>query len=808
MTDFQNQIRSLAFRAVVLLAFIILAGRLWNLQVSQGAFYAERADQNRFRNAPIPASRGIMYDRDGNLLVRNRALYNVQIIPNFLPEDTTAEARIYARLSELLNLPITTQIEPSAGYNNGHFQAITHHQYNRQLNRQIVNPRSRRYINVPQGIRDAVQANRFIAPFRPITIAEDVDPFIISMLEEERINLPGVFIEIESIRDYAYSQLLGPIIGYTGPIPAEQLPDYEEDGYQLTDVIGLTGLEIEYEALMRGTKGLENIEIDATGQKVRTIELLEAAIPGNNLKLSLDMDLQQATADALQEMMDEVESNQGVAIAMNPNTGEILAMVSLPSYDNNLFSRGISPRELALLSEDPWTPLINHAISGFYPPGSTFKIVPAAGSLQERTVQPNTIFYDEGTLYLPNQFAPDNRNLDQPFFCWLRSGHEEVNAVLALTYSCNVYYYQIAGGYYPEEYEGLGLERLVDYALMFGYGAPTGIDLPAEGAGLIPDARWKRLNHAERWLTGDTYNMSVGQGFVLATPLQVLNSFAAIANGGTLYKPYLVQEVLDPAGQVLARREPEPIQTLQLDTQFERLIQQGLRGVVMDENGTAFDDFDVPGLDAAGKTGTAEFCDEYPQCIDRNGRVQTKHAWFASYAPTNAPEIVTVVFVYGGGEGSATAVPVTSKILRHYFGLQNEDEDDGTNDDERLTDEDGRSPSRTFAARFLGSDRWLQPDGFVYGTASVSGFVFGVNHQGLEGVTIEILADGQLYDQVVSGEIGQFRYDELNVDLAENWQFRLAGYTTESLLDLKIANGLRYLVEFEQLSNKTEGNVG
>ena len=290
------------------------------------------------------------------------------------------------------------------GKNNGYFHAINHHQYTRPLNRQIVNPRSRQYANAPLGIRDAINQDRVFAPFKPVIIAEDVDPEIVALLEEERISLPGVLIEISPNRDYIHAEMTSQILGYTGPIPAERFDELQLQGYGLTDIIGLAGLEVEYEDWLRGIKGLENIEVDVTGQKIRTVSKNVEARPGHNLRLSLDMELQQVATEALQEEMGRVNASQGVAIAMNPQNGEILAMVTLPSFDNNLFARGISPRELSLLSEDKWTPLVNHATAGLYPPGSVFKIIPAAGALQERTVRPETIFFDSGVLLLPNQF--------------------------------------------------------------------------------------------------------------------------------------------------------------------------------------------------------------------------------------------------------------------------------------------------------------------------------------------------------------------------------------------------------------------
>ncbi len=789
MTDFQIRLRGYLFRSMVLVAFIVLATQLWNLQVVQSETYRALADANRFRWNQVPASRGVIYDRTGDLLVRNRPTYNVVIIPAYLPEDATAEAKIFARLSELLNLPITTQIEPVVGYNNGYFQAITHHQFNRQLPRQIVNPRSRQLARAPLGIRDAVNQNRILAPFLPVIIARDVDPIIAAKIEEERIKMPGVLIDIAPTREYLYSELVSHLLGYVGPIPAEQFSQYETQGYDLTDVIGLAGLEARYEEWLHGIEGLESIEVDVTGQKIRTVSESIEARPGHNLRLTIDIGLQEATTQALQEKMDEVNSKQGVAIAMNSQTGEILAMVSLPSYDNNIFARSITARELSLLSEDPWTPLVNHAIAGLYPPGSTFKIIPAVGALQERTVYPDTIFVDEGTLYLPNQFEPDNLDLAQPFYCWLRTGHGPVNMVAGLAFSCDVYFYQVGGGYDPAGYEGLGLERMGKYAEMLGLGQPTGIDLPGEVAGLVPNQKWKRVNYAEIWLTGDTYNMAIGQGFVLATPLQMVNAFATIANGGTLYRPYLVKEILDADGQVVKVNEPQVVRKLAVDPQYIALIKEGLRDVIAWEAGTAHDQFDVPGVVASGKTGTAEFCDRYPQCLDRDGRVKTSHAWFVSYAPSDYPQIVTVVFIYGGGEGSEVAVPVTNKILRHFFNIKDEEEVEPEETEQPVA---AVQPDITvFTARLLGTDNWGSEK------ASVSGFVLDATGQGVSDVLIDIVANSQVVAQVTSGLTGQFDYTELDPTQATTWQLRLPDYPGTLPLQLEIAGGLRYLIEFK-----------
>jgi penicillin-binding protein 2 len=391
---------------------------------------------------------------------------------------------------------------------------------------------------------------------------------------------------------------------------------------------------------------------------------------------------------------------------------------------------------------------------------------------------------------LPNQFEPDNLDLAQPFYCWLRTGHGEMNLVSGLANSCDVYFYQVGGGYPPAEYEGLGLSRMVRYAEMFGLGAQTGIDLPGEVAGLVPNEKWKRLNYAETWLTGDTYNMAIGQGFALATPLQMLNATAAIANGGTLYRPFLVKEILDADDKVVKITEPQVIRHLDVEPQFIALVQEGLRAVIEWENGTARDTFDVPGIIASGKTGTAEYCDQYPQCLDRDGRVRTSHAWFTAYAPSNNPEIATVVFVYGGDEGSQTAVPVANKMLRYYFGIADNDEE-ADDRDPVSEEEENTPPAFTFIGRLLAADGWSH-DG-----ASVSGFILDAEEQGIANVIVDILANDIVVEQVVSGQNGQFDYNALDPSQAQTWELRLPEHPDTPLLQLEIAQGLRYLVEFK-----------
>jgi penicillin-binding protein 2 len=354
-----------------------------------------------------------------------------------------------------------------------------------------------------------------------------------------------------------------------------------------------------------------------------------------------------------------------------------------------------------------------------------------------------------------------------------------------------VYFYQIAGGYEPSGFEGLGLERLVYYSELFGLGTPSGIDLPGESAGLVPTPKWKRLNYAETWVTGDTYNMGIGQGFVLATPLQILNATAAVANGGLLYQPYLVQEILDAESNVVEKRQPEVIRDL-LDTigpEHLAQVQLGLEAVIAWGTGR---DLDVPGVPVAGKTGTAEFCDSYPSCLDRDGRVRTSHAWFTAYAPARDPEIAVVVFVYGGGEGSKVALPIAGEILRYYFGLEPEEEED-----EPPTDlEETQASEAIFVPRLLGTDSWSG------GGASVTGYVLDVDGTPIPGVSINVVAEEEPIAQVVSGPTGQFDFNAIDPVRVRRWRLELADYPNTPPLTFDAELGHRYMVEFQARSQE------
>ncbi len=624
------------FRVIILLLFSLLALQTWRLQIAQGEESRERANRNRFRLVSIPPPRGVIYDRQGRLLVRNVPSFTISVVPADLPPDR--EEEVIQRLASLLEMPVESRLDnvPSSLSQSPHLLGLE------------------RWFGA--GIRDLIEEGRK-TPFVPVILAHDVPREVAFLIEEAHLDLPGVVVQIEAQREYIGGSLLSHIIGYVGPIPEEEAESYSD--YEPNDLVGLTGVELTFEEELRGKKGRKHVEVDVAGREVRTVGTATDPQPGSNLILTIDLDLQKEATEALQEGMTAAGSQSGVVVAMDPQTGEILALVSLPSYDNNLFIGGISPEDYQALKEDPHRPLVDHALMGQYPPGSTFKIIGAAAGLEEEVINRYTLINDPGVIWLPNKYAPDDPTLAQPFRCWLETGHGPLNVVQAIAYSCDVFFYKLSGGY--QDFAGLGLPTLAYYARLFGLGSPTGIHLPGESEGLIPSEDWKRLTYGEAWVTGDTYNMAIGQGYILTTPLQMLNATAAVANGGTLYRPQVVREVRDAEGNIVRPFRKEVIRQLPLAPENLALVREGMRAAVARGTGWRAN---LPGVAVAGKTGSAE----YPGPRDREGKLPT-HAWFLAYAPAENPEIALVVFIEGGGEGSVTAAPVAARILADYFDL-------------------------------------------------------------------------------------------------------------------------------------------
>jgi penicillin-binding protein 2 len=350
-------------------------------------------------------------------------------------------------------------------------------------------------------------------------------------------------------------------------------------------------------------------------------------------------------------------------------------MVNIPTFDNNRFATEVPVEYYLGLARNDYTPLVNHAISGQYPPGSTFKLVPASGALQEGVVSPNRLLFDPGEITIPNRFAPNDPGRAQTFVCWFREGHEHMNMISGISNSCDVYFYKISGGFNQdgELVEGLGVDRMNAYADQFGFGRVQGIELPLESPGNNPSQRWKRQTQGEPWSTGDDYNMGIGQGFVTATPLQIAQMAAVVANGGFLYRPTIIHHITDEEGNIVQPFEPEVLNSIDVDRRWLDVVAEGMRLVNQEGGtGTSFVDWlDEFGISSAGKTGTAEYCDniaiERKWCIE--GQILPTHSWFVGYAPFENPEIVVAAFIFNGGEGSAWAAPVVREVMTAYFGV-------------------------------------------------------------------------------------------------------------------------------------------
>ena len=648
----QLDIKYLSLYGVIILVFLIFFVRLWYLQVLKGDEYAQAAQTNRSRLVMMEAMRGIIYDRNGTPLVHNIPGFSVAIVPAYLPESALAEMEVFRKLSLLLNMPITAQTASANPQGGSSGQ---------------------------KGIKDIVdKAVKEGQYYRPITIKNDIPRETAMIIAEQTMKLPGVQMQVNATRQYPQGSLLAHVLGYVGGIPSEQVQEYKDKGYdEYTDQVGLTGLEWVVESNVRGVKGRKYIEEDVAGREVQVVGQPELPIPGNNVYLSIDAGLQKVTHEALQAEIDEINRYQGrewtrrgAAIAMNPQTGQILALVSLPSYDTNMFTRGISQTELSKLYNDDHRPLLNHAIYDQESPGSIFKLIPASAVLEEKVVTPKTIIFDPGTLVIPNKYFPNDPGQAKRFTCWLKTGHGRVDFLHGLAYSCDVYFWEVCGGYdVPNQpkFDGLGIDKLVTYAGMFGLGKLTGIDLPGEAKGHVPTTTWKRRTFGETWSTGDTYNTCIGQGFLQTTPLQMLNVTAAVANGGTLYRPQVVDHITDIDGQVVKAFRPEIIGRVNVKLENLQLVQQGMEAAVMWGTATKAQ---VPNIRVAGKTGTAEYCDDlaikYGFCYTGH---TPYHAWFVSFAPVDNPQIAIVVYIYNGGEGSERAAPVAKKMLDYFFGV-------------------------------------------------------------------------------------------------------------------------------------------
>lgn len=581
------------FIMLAVLIFIALISRLGFLQVVQGKHYEQLADGNRIRLIPTLAPRGTFYDRFGVPMVSNRPGFGVAIVP----------------LSGAVNNAVIDKLA-----------AIL----------EIDSKEIREKVNRKQG------------SFEPIMIKNDLDPGMVTKIEERRDELPGVVIQVQAIRNYPHKELAVHSFGYVGEINEEQLQKRKDQGYKSGDIIGKDGLEWVYDSQIRGVDGGQQVEVDVAGRPVQVIGKKDP-IPGDNLVLTIDSRIQQAAEKALDEQLKFLQENTeyknakaASVVAINPKTGEILAMVSRPNFDPNWFAGGgISEKDWKNISENKFNPLNNRAIAGEYAPGSLYKIVSGAAALELNKVTPYEEIFCGG------------RHSIYDVWCWQKTGHGNENFVGALADSCDIYFYELG--------LRLGIDNIEKYSRLFGLGNKTGINLPGEAAGLVPSRAWKLKNLDQEWYAVENLFVAIGQGFHMYTPLQMANAFSAVANGGTLYKPRLVSQVIGPKGEIKQQFAPEEIGKVPLSTSTINLLREGLRKVATDGTaGGAFENFPVQ---VAGKTGTAE----NPPYDD--------FALFAGYAPFDDPTIAVVVVVEQGGHGGSAAAPIARKVMEAAFNI-------------------------------------------------------------------------------------------------------------------------------------------
>ncbi|HWR65143.1 MAG TPA: penicillin-binding protein 2 [Bellilinea sp.] len=672
-----NHSRLLTVYILIGLVFIFYLARLFTLQVVQGADFTTRAIDNRTREISLTTTRGQIFDRNGTLLARNIASYNVTITPADLPADEGAIQEVYRQLSELINVPV----------NNGNTEEET--------------VRNFTPCQSDLGITQIVYIGETNAPFDPVRIKCNIDETTARVLQEQKSDMPGVSIEIESVREYPTGGTTAEVVGFLGPIPAIEQNYWESLGFVSNrDKVGYAGIENYMNDVLIGKNGSRVVEVDNSGQILRDLESPIEPVPGNSLTLTIDTRLQAAAKAALVNWMEQKSFQlgnnytSGVVIAMDPRTGEVLSLVSYPSYENNRMARLIPSYYFAQLNQDPHKPLFNHAISAEHPPGSVFKLAASIGILNEGVITPDQLINDPGIITIEQKFFENDPNpRPQEYWCYIAKTatkqHGDLDFLGGFSQSCDVYFYKVTGGYKEEVEEGLNIWRLGEYAKALGYGITYGIELPGEQNGLIPDPTWKRINVFENWSIGDTYISAIGQGYVLATPLQVLVSAATLANDGKLMRPTLIKEVLDNQGNVIKPFEPEMLWDITKDPRIHvydenffqtgevkvvepwvvDLVKDGMREVVVSGTGQAA--FEGATFQSAGKTGTAEYCDDVARplglCIPGSWPA---HAWYVGYAPYDNPEIAVVAFVYDGDEGALLAAPVARQVMEAYFELK------------------------------------------------------------------------------------------------------------------------------------------
>jgi len=623
-------------KAFLILALTILASRAVWLQLIKGDYYYSLAEGNRLRVEVIEPRRGIIYDRNLTPLVRNTANFVLYLRPIDLPKNELDRDNLIRKVAEILDEGAQNiEIKPVAQTveNVGNLSVVSD---------------TPSYFKI-KTLLDKVAIGS-LESYQPLFITDNIDYDRAMLLSMELNNLPGVFLSNKIRREYLFPVIddktgekalsFSHILGYTGKINDDELKKMGDD-YSVIDYIGKNGLEYSWEKDLKGVSGSKNIEVDALGRQKKIINEVPAQ-DGSNLRLAIDADLQQKTEAVLDNYLKKLNLHRASVIIMNPQNGEILSLVSVPGYDNNLFAKGINQTDYQKYLNDSQQPLFNRAVSGEFPSGSTFKLIVASAALQEKVITETTSFLSTGGLHLGQWVFPD----------WKAGGHGVTNVKKAIAESVNTFFYYIGGGY--QDFVGLGVDRLVKYSKLFGLGSKTGIDLPNEATGFVPTADWKKKTKGESWYIGDTYHFSIGQGDLLVTPLQVANFTATVANGGKLMQPHIVSAILDSNNNVVKNIDPKIIRENFIDPANIEIVREGMRQTVLAGSARSLQAVPVP---VAGKTGTAQWSTK-----------KANHAWFTCFAPFDNPQIVVTVMVEEGNEGSSVSAPIAKEILQWYFG--------------------------------------------------------------------------------------------------------------------------------------------
>ena len=587
--------RRVVYLLIVILSLILLLFfRIWYLQVIRGGYYAGLSENNRLRLVSIRQPRGLIYDREGRLLANNVPSFNLYLVL----EDVQNREAVLQKLSQYIQLS-------------------------------------------PDEIQRRLSSRRYAVPYLPVRLKEGLSMKEVALIEAHRLELPGVEIQAESQRNYLYGKLGAHLLGYVGELSPSQMEDPDYAGLLPGSIAGQYGIEHSYEPFIRGTAGEKGIEVDAMGHEIKQLYVKEP-VPGNDLFLTIDLDLQKVAEAALGE-------ETGAIVAMDPKTGEILAMASHPAFDTNQLSRGISAAEWEVVANDPAHPLTNRAIQGQYPPGSVFKIVVASAALETREITPSYKILCRGTFPFGSRVFKD----------WKEGGHGTMDLRSALVQSCDVYFYEVG--------RRIGIDRLAEFSARFGLGQETGVDLLSEKSGLVPSTHWKQSFKGEPWFPGETLSVSIGQGYITTTPLQLAALIGTVANGGSRYQPILIKGIRERQSGRLFEFSPVKIGEVNFNPETLALIRDALKGVVNEPHGTG-GAAKSPWVEIAGKTGTAQVVGARAVTDFKNlPRKFQDHAWFISYAPVDDPKIAVAVIVEHGGHGGATAAPLARKVIEEYL---------------------------------------------------------------------------------------------------------------------------------------------